>query len=89
MTMLFNLGAIRITDGAAAALGVDEAVVMVRRHLTGDWGEMDSHDRRVNREAVRDGNRVVSEYRAASGARVWVITEADRSATTLLLPEEY
>jgi hypothetical protein len=89
MTMLFDLGAIRITDGAAAALGVDEAVVMVRRHLTGDWGEMDAHDRRVNREAAHDGNRVVSQYRAASGALIWVVTEADRSATTLLLPEEF
>lgn len=87
--MLFDLGSLAITDGAAAALEVSEAARMVRRHLTGDWGEMDGDDQRTNERALLDGARVMSQYTASNGARIWVITEADRSVTTILLPEEY
>jgi hypothetical protein len=88
--MLFPSGKIVITDGAAAVLQESEAAVsLIRRHLTGDWGEMDAHDRRMNREALRDGARVFSQYTLASGTRIWIITEADRSVTTILLPDEY
>jgi hypothetical protein len=58
------------------------------RHATGDWGELCTFDRRQNEIALRDGYRVLSSYETTAG-RVWIITEADRSITTILLPEEY
>jgi hypothetical protein len=58
------------------------------RHATGDWGELCAFDRRQNEIALRDGLRVLSSYDVPAG-RVWIITEADRSVTTILLPEEY
>jgi hypothetical protein len=58
------------------------------RHATGDWGELCTFDRRQNEIALRDGHRVLSSYPVGEG-RVWIITEADRSVTTILLPEEY
>ncbi len=60
----------------------------VARHASGDWGDLCEFDRRQNEIALRDGHRVFSSYDAPAG-RVWVITEADRSVTTILLPEEY
>ena len=61
----------------------------VVRHVTGDWGELDQDDAKANDLAVREGSRILSAYRTARGIRIWIITEADRSATTLLLPQEY
>ncbi len=58
------------------------------RHATGDWGELCEFDRRQNQIALREGLRVFSSYETIAG-RCWVITEADRSVTTILLPEEY
>jgi hypothetical protein len=58
------------------------------RHATGDWGELCAFDRRQNEIALSDGYRVFSSYDMPAG-RVWIITEADRSITTILLPEEY
>jgi hypothetical protein len=60
----------------------------IARHATGDWGDLCAFDRRQNEIALRDGYRVFSSY-DVSAERVWVITEADRSVTTILLPEEY
>jgi hypothetical protein len=61
---------------------------LLARHATGDWGELCAFDRRQNEIALRDGLRVLSSYEFLAG-RVWIITEADRSVTTVLLPEEY
>jgi len=58
------------------------------RHATGDWGELCAYDRRQNDIALREGYRIFSSY-DVSAERVWIITEADRSVTTILLPEEY
>jgi len=58
------------------------------RHATGDWGELCAFDRRQNEIALRDGLKVFSSYDVSTG-RIWIITEADRSITTILLPEEY
>jgi hypothetical protein len=58
------------------------------RHATGDWGDLCAFDRRQNEIALREGLRVLSSY-LVGGECVWVITEADRSVTTILLPEEY
>ena len=88
----FSLGAIVATPGALQALQAlheDPADYLVR-HVTGDWGELDAHDRRVNEEALRLGHRLLSAYTLRDGeTKIWIITEWDRSATTMLLPNEY
>ena len=61
---------------------------LLARHLAGDFGDLPSEDRAENKRAIRDGNRILSAYQLGS-ARVWIITESDRSATTVLFPEEY
>jgi hypothetical protein len=61
---------------------------MLSRHRSGDWGDVPTEDALANEAAAIHGNRVISSYEVA-GERLWVITEADRSATTFLLPEEY
>jgi hypothetical protein len=61
---------------------------LLARHVTGDWGELCAFDRRQNEIALREGLRVLSSYEISAG-KVWIITEADRSITTILLPEEY
>src|SRR5262245_6197762 len=90
---LFSLGQIVATPGALAALGEETtpniAGSLIRRHVTGDWSDMDRHDQRANLQAIKEGTRVFSAYNLPSGRRFYVITEADRSSTTLLLPEEY
>ena len=62
---------------------------LLERHARGDWGELCPEDVEANREALREGLRLLSSYRLADGVKVWVITEADRSATTLLMPDDY
>jgi hypothetical protein len=59
------------------------------RHLAGDWGELDEHDIRENEFSLEHGLRLLSAYRLSNGTKIWIITEADRSVTTFLLPEEY
>ena len=59
------------------------------RHKNGDWGELDPEDRRENERALRQGSRLLAAYSTRTGERLWIITEWDRSVTTVLLPEEY
>jgi hypothetical protein len=66
----------------------EDPLHILSRHASGDWGELDAHDRRENGRALKNGRRILSSYPVGE-QRVWVITEADRSVTTLLLPEEY
>ena len=89
--ILIPLGRLLATPGALAALerAACDPVSLIARHVTGDWGDLDPDDRAANERATRDGSRILSAYRLATGQRIWIITEADRSATTLLLPEEY
>ncbi len=90
-TGLFPLGQVVMTPGVAA-LGIDVGPFIGRHHL-GDWGELDAFDRRQNETAVREGLRILSAYDVPMNdgetVRLWVITEADRSVTTALLPSEY
>lgn len=87
----FPLGQVVGTPGALAALEAagDSPRPYLARHASGDWGELDDHDRQANNRAVHDGTRILSAYTLQNGSRLWIITEADRSTTTLLLPEEY
>jgi hypothetical protein len=59
------------------------------RHVTGDWGDLGDEDKEENELSVEQGFRILSAYKLQGGGKVWVITETDRSATTILLPEEY
>lgn len=88
---LFPLGQVVATPGALAALqkagqGPHD---FLSQHMCGEWGDLSDEDRRENETSLEHGFRLLSSYRTAAGEKVWVITEADRSATTLLLPEEY
>jgi hypothetical protein len=86
----FDLGRLLSTPGALRklnGLGVP-AIDLIARHAAGDWGDLDEHDRKANEEALQTGARLLSAYEVG-GVKFWVITEADRSATTVLLPEEY
>jgi hypothetical protein len=88
---LLELGEVVATPGALEALAVAqvEPRALLARHRSGDWGEIPPEDARENRRSLEHGWRVISSYPLSTGARVWVLTEANRSATTLLLPEEY
>jgi hypothetical protein len=88
---LFSLGQVVGTPGALQALEDAEQhpVEFLTRHVTGDWGDLCDEDRKENELSVEQGFRILSAYKLETGVKVWVITEADRSATTFLLPEEY
>ena len=85
----FPLGAVYITRAAQSALSAIDIHVAISRHSKGDWGIVDESDRAANDMALQNGERLFSVYRSEAGARFYVITEWDRSATTVLLPEDY
>lgn len=89
--MLFPLGQVVATPRALHVLAQKrvDARLLLRRHGSGDWGELTEHDRCENAMSVAKGFRILSNYPVGGGARVWIITEADRSVTTILLPDEY
>ena len=88
---LFPLGDLYSTPGALAAVeeAKSTALDLVARHVTGDWSEMAKEDQQANEQAIAEGSRVFSAYHLSTGVKLWIITEADRSVTTLLLPSEY
>jgi hypothetical protein len=90
MTAPLPLGRVVATPGALRVLmqAGGCSFDLLARHATGDWGDLCAFDRRQNEIALRDGERVFSSYDVPAG-KVWIITEADRSVTTILLPEEY
>jgi hypothetical protein len=83
------LGQTVITRNAAASLSGIDVAVALSRHARGNWGIVDDHDRAANDRALEIGERLVSVFRSEAGDRFYVITEWDRSATTVLLPEDY
>ena len=88
---LFNPGVTVITPGALDALAAAEQHPgdFLTRHLNGDWGELCEDDKAENQTALECDLRLMSAYRTSAGQKLWIITEADRSVTTILLPEEY
>jgi hypothetical protein len=84
------LGKVVATPGALELLMEEgeDPFDYLARHATGDWGELDDHDRKENEQSLEHGWRIVSSYPVGE-RRIWIITEADRSVTTILLPEEY
>lgn len=88
---LFNLGQVLATPGVLDMLEPLQLDPMpfLLRHVSGDWGNICSEDRQANADALAQGSRLMSVYVLSTMHRLWIITEADRSYTTLMLPEEY
>lgn len=89
--MLFEPGKVMATPGALAALerADQEAKEFLDRHIAGDWGDVPQEDKVENEVSLLNGYRLLSAYRTKMGERLWILTESDRSLTTILLPEEY
>src|SRR5713101_2525432 len=87
----FALGQTFITPGAEEALMIagQTAIEFLRRHMSCDFGELTENDQQENELALKQGFRLLSNYRTGKGQQLWIITEADRSATTVLTPAEY
>ena len=87
----FTLGQTFITPGAEEAIQIagQTEIEFLRRHMSCDWGELSEDDVRENEFSLKEGFRLLSAYQTGKGQKLWIITEADRSATTLLLPSEY
>ena len=87
----FNPGQVVATPGALAALEASGESLSdyIARHLSGDWGDVDAGDAQENELSLKRGWRLLSAYTLKSGTKIWVITEADRSSTCILLAEEY
>ncbi len=88
---LFPLGQVVATPGALAVLqkAEQEPREFLDRHVNGDWGEVSDEAKRENALSVKQGFRILSAYTTSAGEKIWIITEADRSVTTILLPSEY
>lgn len=85
----FALGRTVITAAALDALHAEDVDAAMKRHARGDWGEVSQADWAENELSLNQGFRLLSEYRDRNDQRFWIITEADRSATTVLVPEDY
>lgn len=85
----FKLGRTVMTRAASVVLTQADVMEALLRHARGDWGDIDPADEGLNDQALIDGERLLSVYTAADGTRFWVITEHDRSVTTVLLPGDY
>jgi hypothetical protein len=85
----FMLGQLVATPNALEHVSHREILCALGRHASGDWGEVCAEDKETNNLAVKAGIRILSAYMSQSGTKFWIITEADRSATTVLLPEDY
>ena len=86
---LFRVGRINSTRNALEQLSENDILSGLQRHQAGDWGDVCDEDRKANDESLPNGTRLFSVYHCTHGVKFWIITEADRSVTTVLLPEDY
>jgi hypothetical protein len=94
MIATFNLGRLLMTRGVNDQVAENEAFAKfvsesLARHRKGDWGDLDDEDRKENELSLKEGFRLLSAYESGELPKIWIITEADRSATTILFPDEY
>ena len=87
--VLFPLGQVVMTRNAASELLPVDVMDALSRHAQGDWGDVDNEDAVSNEQALVEDTRLLSVYHASTGQKFWIITEHDRSLTTILLPEDY
>lgn len=87
--MQFNTGQLVITPAALETLTTDDILTALGRHIHADWGDVTPADRDENNFSLMEGFRILSVYHSATGEKFWIITEADRSLTTVLLPADY
>ncbi|MBK9260237.1 MAG: hypothetical protein IPM54_10420 [Polyangiaceae bacterium] len=85
----FSLGEVVQTRGSRDVFTREEVLGCLLRHANGDWGDLEEEDKRANELALKDDERLVSAYKFDDGRKMYIITEWDRSYTTVLLPEEY
>ncbi len=91
---LFPIGTIYLTQSVNCKMSESERFEMfvirsLKRHATEDWGDLGEEDKKENALSLEKGFRLLSSYKYRDGTRIWIITESDRSATTILFPEEY
>ncbi len=89
MAVKFEVGQLGITPGAQELIPSNEVQAALNRHASGDWGKVCEEDNAQNKWALENEARLMSVYESESGESFWIITEADRSSTTILLPSEY
>ena len=91
MTALFSLGSVVATAAAVSGIGSARVSVgaLLQRHLLGDWGDVSEGDASLNVQAMASRDRIVSAYQITPTTRILIITEADRSATTIMTPGDY
>jgi hypothetical protein len=85
----FAFGRLFITMSADEQLDEEDVSNALKRHLQGDWGDLSENDKASNEEALKTDTRLLSSYHDKKGVKFWVLTEADRSVTTVLLPDDY
>lgn len=85
----FPLGRVVITRRASTVIPRQDVMAALERFARGDWGEVDRHDAAQNEQALQDGRRLLSVFYNSRGVSFWIITEADRSVTSVILPDEY
>ena len=85
---MLSLGRVVITRSALDRLPPSDVNAAIKRHASGDWGDVDDEDRKENERSLLEGFRILSVYHAGN-EKFWIITEADRSVTTILLPDDY
>ena len=85
----FSLGRIVMTESASQTLSPNDIATALLRHARGDWGDVCAEDRDANESALWDGGKLFSAYHDRKGVRFWIITEADRNTTTVLMPDDY
>ena len=85
----FRTGEVRATTAALANVSKEKLICLVNRHIRGNWGDTCMADQKANEQAIRDGDRILSWYQISGKIRILIITEADRSATTIMLADEY
>ena len=88
-TQKFMMGRVVKTQAVNEAVEHAEILAALARHVCGDWGDVSEHDYQANEAALLDQSRLFSVYHSQDGLKFWIITESDRSSTTVLLPEEY
>ncbi len=89
LSRLFPLGETVITANALGQVHPSDVCMALQRHACGDWGDLSAADEAENAFSLKEGFRLLSAYSDRNGTKFWIITEADRRSTTVLLPEDY